>query len=112
MLTPREYAFATPDEMGVRGCQTFCRRVGLPLTTAGYGLLLCTDEDGRHVTVAGEPDFARMLRDAGDQVRSELTIPAESFPIARAGWPDEWVVVERPRRGEPGPWQDRDDSLG
>ncbi len=91
-LTPREFAFATPADLGGKAVyRTFCRAVDLPASPGGYGLLLAEDDDGQRWTLAS-PDVAyvRMIAKAGADALSDLTIPAEKFPVRRVGWPDEW----------------------
>jgi hypothetical protein len=70
-LRPLEYAF-WPDEQ-----------------RATYRLVFCEDDDGNHITLRGDPELVRMMRDANREVVSE------SFDVGGVwerpeGWPDEW----------------------
>lgn len=96
-MTPREYSFATPADLGGQGnYRRFCRVAGLRPISVGWGLLHCVDEDGRHLTaVTSDVPYLRMLVEADlviPELLADLVIPAEKFPLVRAGWPDEWVT--------------------
>jgi hypothetical protein len=92
MMRPREYAFATPADLGGTGnYRRFCRAVGLAAVPDGWGFLLCEDEDGKRVTrLTADVAYLRMLFEASNVVLAELEVPAEKFPNSRQGWPDEW----------------------
>ena len=91
-MTPREYAFATPNELGGPGnYRRFCRAVGLQPVPDGWGFLLCEDPDGEHRTrMTADVTYLRMLLEAPDTVLTKLVVPADRFPNTRPGWPDEW----------------------
>ncbi|TFC26411.1 hypothetical protein E3O53_07995 [Cryobacterium sp. TMT2-18-3] len=80
-LTPREFAAANPK---------ISKSIGLP--ASDHYMLFCDDEAGNHWTVIGtDRDYFEMVRDASNEVRTGLEMPADKFPLKRAGWPDEWA---------------------
>ncbi|HUH67513.1 MAG TPA: hypothetical protein VLZ05_00615, partial [Mycobacterium sp.] len=95
-LFPKEYAFA--DSKLAAAC-------GLPTRHGGWGLLFCVDEHGLRYTAAGDADYLRVLLGiapgtvpgtAGTKRVEELfgesvELPAETFPLRRPGWPDQWT---------------------
>jgi len=93
-LTPREYAFATPQDLGGRaGYRSFCKAVGLKPAEGPYGFLLCEDDDAQRWTaVTTDVDYLRLLVD-GERAGAlaDLEMPADKFPVKRAGWPDDWA---------------------
>jgi hypothetical protein len=95
VLTPREYSFATPKDLGGKAAyRTFCRRVDLPATPGGYGLLHAEDEDGQRWTlITQDVAYARMLAAASHDVVADLEVPADKFPLKRQGWPDAWDLL-------------------
>ena len=53
---------------------------------------VCKDDVGAHWTLIGtDKNSFEMLRDASEEVHASLEIPADKFPLKRAGWPDEWA---------------------
>jgi hypothetical protein len=92
-MTPREFAFATPADLGGRSTyRRFCQLVDLQPIPDGWGFLLCEDTDGQHWTmVTADVDYLRLLINAPGTVLPKLEIPPGKFPTKRAGWPDEWV---------------------
>jgi hypothetical protein len=70
MLTPKEYVF-WPSELE-------------PV----WGFLLCFDGDGNHVTLRGDPDLVRMVREALEHVVADLEVGGQWE--RRAGWPEDW----------------------
>jgi hypothetical protein len=92
-MTPREYAFATPADLGGRGnYRRFCRSVGLHPDPGGWRFLMCEATDGAHWTrVTADVEYLRMLVAAPNTTLAELEIPAEKFPRTRAGWVDDWA---------------------
>ena len=69
-LTPRELAFWPNEE------------------SAEFGLLYCEDERGERITVRGDPQLVRMLRDASPEMRADLDLGGEWERID--GWPEDW----------------------
>lgn len=69
-----------------------CRLFGLEPTPSGYGFLLCVDDVGRKVTRATEDvAFAEMIASrVGTATLDRLEVPANTFPVTRPGWPDDW----------------------
>jgi hypothetical protein len=60
--------------------------------TSGWGTLLCEDEDGNHVTLlTTDIEYQRLLVEAPGAVLGSLEVPADKYPLRRAGWPDEWT---------------------
>jgi hypothetical protein len=62
-MTPREYGFATPADLGGRGnYRRFCRQVGLHPNPDGWGFLMCEAADGQRWTrVTADVDYLRTL---------------------------------------------------
>ena len=91
-LTPREFAFATPQDLGgVADYRQFCESVGLEPIAEGWGFLHCEDEKGHHVTLlTPDVEYQRMLISAPASLRVGLQVPAGKYPLRRNGWPDEW----------------------
>ena len=79
MLTPREYAFATPE---------IAVAMGLP--RGEWGMVFCEDENGAHFTVIGDADYVRMLRDADPSELAGLELDRGELPVTRDGWPPNW----------------------
>jgi hypothetical protein len=92
-MTPCEYAFATPADLGGRtNYRRFCRSIGLQPDPGGWGFLMCESADGERWTrVTADVEYLRMLVSAPDTMLAELEIPAEKFPRTRAGWVDDWA---------------------
>lgn len=90
--TPCEYAFATPADLGGTGnYRRFCRAAGLSAIPDGWGLLLCEDDTGAHVTrLTADVAYLRTLAEAPNTVLADLVVPSDKFPHMRQGWPDEW----------------------
>jgi hypothetical protein len=90
-LTVREYAFLTPEALGdAAAYRKVCRAAAVDPIPAGYGLVYTEDRDGRRWTLFTEDvTFAHMYADA--EALAGLEVPVEKFPIARPGWPDDWV---------------------
>lgn len=93
-MTPVEFSFATPEDLGnLSRFQRFAERVGLDKThKAGYGFLHCTDEDGKRWTrVTQDVEYLKAIIEAdGIGVLAKAELPADKFPHMREGWPDEW----------------------
>lgn len=93
VLTPVEYSFLTPEHLGNRSrYQRLAEKVGLDKTNrAGYGLLHCVDEDGKHWTcVTEDVEYLSAIESADKNILANLDIPPDKFPVTREGWPDEW----------------------
>lgn len=92
MLTPREFAFATPKDLGGTGnYRRFCRAAALAPVPDGYGMLLAVDDAGnRHTLVTGDVEYVRAIADASAEVLADLDIPESKF-MRREGWPDDWA---------------------
>ena len=92
MLTPREYAFATPTDLGgTAAYKRVCRAARLTPVPDGYGLLLAVDENGnRYTLAAADVDYVRAIAEAGPEALAALEIPAEKF-LTRDGWPGDWT---------------------
>lgn len=92
-LTAREYAFLTPEALGDEAAyRKVCSAAAVDPIPAGYGLVYTEDRDGRRWTLFTEDvTFAHMYADAEAEALAGLEVPAEKFPIARPGWPDDWV---------------------
>ncbi|WP_432021501.1 caspase, EACC1-associated type [Streptomyces sp. 1222.5] len=99
-LTAREYAFASPDDLGgADAYRTFCNNVGLPVAEGGYGMLLAeTSSGGRVTALTRDIGYVRNLAifAKAPGFLAETEIPAEKFPIKRAGWPDDWKLQQTP----------------
>lgn len=69
-----------------------CAAAGLTPTDRGWGFLRCLDIDSQRVTlVTDDVDYMDLLmvgRKAG--TLGDLEVPIRSFPIAKAGWPNDW----------------------
>lgn len=92
--TAREYAFATPKDLGGTGAyRRFCRAAGLVESSAGWGMLFVTDEDGKHwTTITSDVEYVRLLVEGENAgALAELEIPPDKFSRVREGWPDEWT---------------------
>jgi hypothetical protein len=90
-LTPREYALATPSDLGsLAEYRSFCVRAGLDPRPDGYGLLMCEDAAGNRITAVDDVDYTKAMVDAGHAVLSGMQIPVGRFQMRRPGWPDEW----------------------
>lgn len=92
-FTPREYSFATPQDLGGKApYRIFCSVVGLEPVEGGYGFLHGEYDRGRRATrVTTDVDYLRMLVEAeGADALGDLELPADKFPMERDGWPDEW----------------------
>jgi hypothetical protein len=94
MITPREFAFATPADLGSRAnYRRFCKLTGLPDVPDGYGLLLADDESGARFTLAtADVEYVRMLAEAAStpELLANLELPSGKF-MTQAGWPDDWT---------------------
>ncbi len=69
-----------------------CLRAGLDPTRQGWGLVLCLDPQGKHITlVTDDVPYVEMLQ-VGQQagVLEDLELPPGAFPIVRLGWPEDW----------------------
>ncbi|MGO8959397.1 MAG: hypothetical protein ACLQFR_18825 [Streptosporangiaceae bacterium] len=95
-LTPREYSFATPTDLGGQeSYRRFCQAVGLEAIDGGWGFIHCTDQAGLHyTTVTSDVDYQRMLVEANNtpSLLAGLEISTEKYPRKRRGWPSEWGV--------------------
>lgn len=89
-LTPREFAFLTPEDLG-SDYEAACRGAGLAVTEQGWGFLLCEDEQGAHWSaITDDPDYLRQLIGVSEGVLDGLAIPPDMYDRTRRGWPDEW----------------------
>lgn len=95
-LTPREFSFATPADLGSRRYRRLCRVARLDPIPEGWGLLHCTrNHDGARVTLATEDvEYVRLLATgARTNALGGLTIPQGKFTQQRDGWPDpDWLA--------------------
>jgi len=83
VLTAREYAYADAE---------ITKALGLPAREGGYGLLFCTDDDGRHWTRAGDPAVSLMLANG---VEVDGQVVGDAFPHLIEGWPDDPDFIAR-----------------
>lgn len=80
MLQVKETAIAPPG---------IAATMGLPAEETGLIFALRGEE---RVTLAGDVEYTRFLREVADSepdALKDLVIPAEIFPLARPGWPDD-----------------------
>ena len=95
MLTVKEYAFATPRELGgTSGYARFCRVAAVPDVPEGWALLLCEDDAGRRSTVAtADLGWVELLVTAQDHgVLAGTPLPEHKVDWSRPGWPDTWAA--------------------
>ena len=67
-----------------------------------WGLLYCTDDDGRRWTLFGDHEFCRALRCAsggkaigyGQAILDEFPFEEFGVEMKLPGWPDEWNPLE------------------
>ncbi|MFD4788880.1 hypothetical protein ACFWN1_17855 [Streptomyces sp. NPDC058459] len=92
MLTPKEFAFATPQDLGgTAAYRRVCKVAGLNPVPDGYGMLLATDENGdKYTLVTGDVEYVRAIAEAGTETLASLELPPDKF-LNRAGWPDDWI---------------------
>ncbi|HEX2298489.1 MAG TPA: hypothetical protein VHH34_08240 [Pseudonocardiaceae bacterium] len=95
-LTPREFSFATPADLGgTANYRRLCQVARLDPIPGGWGLLHCTRNDnGARVTLATEDvDYVRLLATGAKRdAIAGLTIPDGKFTQQRDGWPDpDWL---------------------
>ena len=79
-LTIKETAIASPAVAGA-----------MNLPRQEFGLIFALRGEER-VTLAGDVDYVRMLREAAStapDALAEMKIPKDLFPLARPGWPDD-----------------------
>ncbi len=95
MLTAKEFAFATPADLGGRVFyRRFCRAANLAPVPDGYGMLFVVDEAGARLTLlTADVEYVRMFLAAPQAVvdRLELTGEAAAKFLCRDGWPDDWA---------------------
>jgi hypothetical protein len=63
------------------------------LMPGDWGLLLCEDDQGGRLTIAGHPDLAEMSGGSDLTVRQEVESYLASRPdnpLERLGWPEDW----------------------
>jgi hypothetical protein len=91
-VTAVGYSIVSPTTMRLRKYRKVCTAAGMDPTDRGWGFLRCLDMDGQRLTLVTEDvDYMRLLiagRTAG--ALADLDVPTHTFPIARAGWPDDW----------------------
>lgn len=94
MLTPREFSFATPADLGGKAAyRKFCEVAGLNPVPGGYGLLHVADcvSGARFTMVTPDVEYVRAIVELdADKGTAGLAIPPEKF-MTRAGWPDDWL---------------------
>lgn len=96
MLKIKEYAFATPADLGGQSAyKSVCRRAGLRILPDGYGLLLAETETGDRVTLAAaDVGYVRTIATAGPEALAGLELTDEAVVskfLRRDGWPDDWI---------------------
>ncbi len=93
MTTPVGYVIVTPTTPGVDYRQV-CTVADLYPSEDGWGFVQCVDSEGQRVTrVTDDVPYLQALIDAiGSDAVKGLELPAEKFPLSRAGWPDEWAT--------------------
>jgi len=98
-VKPVEYSIATRDTLG-DNYEYFCVVADLVATEGGWGFLHCVNDDGQRSTaVTNDVPYLELLVAAnGIKSLSGLEIPEDKFPIARYGWPDEWVGIVSPKQ--------------
>jgi hypothetical protein len=98
ILKARRCYFARPvpqDEY-----ESICQAARIPPIEAGYGFLMCEDEDGNHVTLITEDvaDQTALADSWGGLVAPdddwEYEWPDSTYRIRRAGWPQEWPGMQ------------------
>jgi hypothetical protein len=81
-----------PTTLRPRKYRKVCTAAGMSPTDRGWGFLRCLDSDEQRLTlVTQDVDYMELLiagRKAGALV--DLDVPVGTFPITRAGWPDDW----------------------
>lgn len=95
MLTVKEYAFATPRELGgPSGYARFCRAAAVPTVPEGWALLLCEDEGGQRSTLATtDVAWVELLVTAQEHdVLAGTELPDHLVDWRRSGWPDTWAA--------------------
>jgi hypothetical protein len=92
VTTPVDYVIVTPAMPGA-DYQQVCTVAGLYPTENGWGFVHGVDSQGQRVTrVTDDVPYLQAVIDAiGSDALEGLEIPAEKFPLCRAGWPDDWV---------------------
>jgi hypothetical protein len=78
-LQTTEARILTPEESA---------ELGLPATE--HGLLLMQDATGRRWTGVCDPDFLRMVAEAPEETRQDLTVSPDAIQQSREGWPEDW----------------------
>ena len=77
--------------------ESICQAAGIPPIEAGYGFLMCEDEDGNHVTLITEDVADQMaLADAW----GGLVAPDDDWEYE---WPDSTYRIRRPAGPRSGP---------
>ena len=91
-VTAVGYSIVSPKTLRLRQYQKLCSAAGMIPTGEGWGFLRCLDRDGQRVTlITDDIECMGLLiasRKAG--VLAELEVPSDTFPISRAGWPEDW----------------------
>jgi hypothetical protein len=86
------YSIVSPTTLRPRQYRKVCIAAGMDPGDRGWGFLRCLDKDGQRLTlVTDDVDYMELLiagRKAGALV--DLDVPVDTFPITRAGWPDDW----------------------
>jgi hypothetical protein len=78
------------------------------LMPGDWGLLLCEDDQGGRLAIAGHPDLAEISGGPDLTVRQEVESYLASWrdkPLERLGWPEDWDSAQV----QP-PWLDLDVS--
>lgn len=91
-VTAVGYWIASPTTLRPRKYRRVCSAAGVSPTDRGWGFLRCLDKDGQRITLVTEDvDYMDLLiagRKAG--ALEDLDVSVATFPIIRAGWPDDW----------------------
>lgn len=58
---------------------------GLPAEERGF--LMCLDENGKRITLIGDPDYVRMIASAPKDETEGMNIDMSHFPHQVDGWP-------------------------
>ena len=86
------YSIVSPTTLRPRKYRKVCTAAGMYPTDRGWGFLRCLDKDGQRLTLVTEDvDYMELLiagRRAG--ALGDLAVPVGTFPVTRAGWPDDW----------------------
>lgn len=91
-VTAVGYSIVSPKTLRLRRYRKLCSAAAMIPTEEGWGFLRCHDRGGQKVTlITDDVEYMELLiagRKAG--VLAELEVPFDTFPISRAGWPEDW----------------------